>query len=69
MIQEEALIREELARLPAEMRKNVKVVMKGMEEDNDDSDLEGVDQVDWVESSNAKELLGTGLKDATVVLH
>ena len=43
--------------------------MKGMEEDNDDSDLEGVDQVDWVESSNAKELLGTGLKDATVVLH
>ena len=40
------------------MRKRVKVVLKGKTEDSDESDLEGVDQVDWVESTNAKELLG-----------
>ena len=39
------------------MRKRVKVVLKG-KSDDEGSDLEGVDQVDWVESSNAKELLG-----------
>ena len=51
------MIRAELARLPEEMRKRVKVVLKG-KSDDEGSDLEGVDQVDWVESSNAKELLG-----------
>ena len=43
------------------MRKRVKVVLKGKTEDSDESDLEGVDQVDWVESTNAKELLGNDL--------
>ena len=57
--QEEALIKAELARLPEDMRSRVKVVLKGKGDDNDDSDLEGVDQVDWVESTNAKELLGS----------
>ena len=42
------------------MRSRVKVVLKKGEDDND-SDLEGIEQVDWVESANAKELLGNGL--------
>ena len=58
-LQEEELVRKELARLPADMRSRVKVVLK-KGEDEDDSDLEGIEQVDWVESANAKELLGNG---------
>ena len=41
------------------MRSRVKVVLK-KGEDEEDSDLEGIEQVDWVESANAKELLGIG---------
>jgi len=55
--EEEELVRKELARLPADMRSRVKVVLK-KGEDEEDSDLEGIEQVDWVESANAKELLG-----------
>ena len=43
------------------MRKRVKVVLKSKDDDSDGSDLEGIDQIDWVESQDAKKLLGTGL--------
>ena len=50
-----------MARLPEEMRKRVKVVLKSKnDEDSDGSDLEGIDQIDWVESADAKKLLGAG---------
>ena len=42
------------------MRKRVKVVLKSKDDDSDGSDLEGIDQIDWVESQDAKKLLGTG---------
>ena len=50
------MIAKELARLPADMRKRVKVVFKEGEDDSDSS-LDGVENVDWVESSDAKELM------------
>jgi len=57
--EEEEVVRKELERLPADMRSRVKVVLKKGDKDEDsDSDLEGIEQVDWVESANAKELLG-----------
>jgi len=55
--EEAEVVRREIERLPAEMRSRVKVVLKG-DKDEEDSDLEGIEQVDWVESANAKELLG-----------
>jgi len=54
--EEAELIAKELARLPADMRKRVKVVFKEGEDDSDSS-LDGVENVDWVESSDAKELM------------
>ena len=46
-------------RLPADMRSRVKVVFKRNEfnQDKDDSDLEGIEKIDWVESKDAKELM------------
>ena len=39
------------------MRKRMKVVFKVGDNQDSDSSLEGVDQIDWVESANAKELM------------
>ena len=38
------------------MRKRMKVVFK-VDDEGSDSSLDGVDQIDWVESTNAKELM------------
>ncbi|CAG5102305.1 Oidioi.mRNA.OKI2018_I69.chr1.g238.t1.cds [Oikopleura dioica] len=54
--EEEEIIKAELARLPAEMRARIKVCLKS-NEDGDDDDLDGVEQIDWVESKDAKTLM------------
>jgi len=54
--EEEAVIKAELARLPAEMRARIKVCLK--EDDGEESDdLDGIEQIDWVESKDAKTLM------------